>query len=116
MINYKKATEIGLRQKELVVAKRLEKSREALRKLVHTRCTTIFIGALDSIEQQFGHKWGLDKNLVDLTENEKAWLCLWKEMRKEILDKGNNQKKLLLAELDFFDIILKNNYVECYDE
>lgn len=112
MINYKKATEIGLRQKQLAVAKRLEKSREALRRLVHTRCTTIFIGALDSIEQQLGHKWGFDKPLNELSENEKAWLQLWKSLRKEILDKGNNQKKLLISELDFFDVLLKNNHVE----
>jgi hypothetical protein len=85
-----------------------DRLRRGLNRLVQKRCTTIFIGALDSIEQKFGRLlWGIDKDLRDLTERERVFLELWKSLRKEILDKGNNQTKSLLKELELFELSMK---------
>lgn len=82
-------------------------AKEGLEKLIKKRCTTIFIGALDSIEQKFGYQWGFDKSLSDLSEKEKLFLQLWKDLRKEILDKSNVQTKMLVEDLKYFDINMK---------
>lgn len=84
-----------------------ERLRRGLERIVKKRCTTIFIGTLDSIEQKFGYLWGLDKNLRDLTEREKLFLQLWKDLRKEILDKGNMQTNGLMKDLEIFDLKLR---------
>lgn len=84
-----------------------ERLRRGLERIVRKRCTTIFIGALDSIEQKMGYLWGLDKNLRDLTEREKLFLQLWKDLRKEILDKGNLQTNTLLKDLEIFELKLR---------
>lgn len=81
--------------------------KDGLEKLIKRRCTTIFIGALDSIEQKFGYQWGYDRSQNDLTEKEKLFFQLWKDLRKEILDKSNHQVKLLLNDLDHFEINMK---------
>lgn len=88
-----------------------ERLRRGLNRLIQKRCTTIFIGTLDSIEQKFGHLWGIEKDLRDLTERERLFLEVWKNLRKEILDKGNFQTKNLLKELEVFEVGLKKyNY------
>lgn len=113
---YKRAIEIDRMNKLDAEQKHEEKSVLAMRRLIKKRCTTIFIGALDSIEQKLGYQWGSDKSLNDLTDKERLFLQLWKELRKEILDKSNNQTKMLLHELENFDIKLKTFYYGDDDE
>lgn len=83
-----------------------------LERLIKKRCTTIFIGILDSIEQKIGYLWGFGKNLQDLSDRERLFYQLWKELRKEILDKGNNQTNLLVSELQYFDINMRRYVYE----
>lgn len=82
-------------------------AKKGLERLIRKRCTTIFIGVLDSIEQKFGYQWGFDRSQGDLTEKEKLFFQLWKDLRKEILDKSNNQTKMLVEDLEYFDVKLK---------
>lgn len=89
-----------------------EKSLSAMKNIARKRCTTIFIGALDSIEQKFGYQWGVDKNTDELTEKEVLFRQLWQVLRKEILDKSNHQLKEFIRELDNFEVELKKNFIE----
>ena len=72
--------------------------RERERENVERRFRTCFIGALDSIEHHLGYLWGDDVDEADLTSQERRFLKIWKELRMEILDKGNNQLRQLLRE------------------
>lgn len=105
---YDKAMDLNKRYKENSEKVFKEKSLHGLQKLAKKRCTTIFIGSLDSIEQKIGYLWGNGKQFEQLTEREKLFLQLWKDLRKEILDKGNTQIKILLNELANFEVVLKN--------
>jgi hypothetical protein len=109
---YEKARAIAQQERREAEENATLKSREALDKIVSRRCTTIFIGCLDSIEQKLGHLWGMDKRLRDLNREERLFLEIWKSLRKEILDKGNVQKKALLEDTDCFEVTLLPNYYE----
>lgn len=84
----------------------LRKSHNALKNLIKRRLTTTFIGGLDSIEQRLGYLWGQHKPFDELNDREKVFYQLWKQLRKEILDKGNLQTKLALREVDLFEVEL----------
>lgn len=85
---------------------RKENSRNKLKALTKKRIQTTMIGALASIEKFFGHLWGQNKDEKDLSPQEKELDDLYEELRKEILDKGNNQIRLLNGELDNYDVEL----------
>lgn len=67
-----------------------------LDKYAETRIRSAFIFALEEIEEEFGDLWGIDKaeNEV-LTEDEKMWLEKYLLVRKNILDYGNGQIRML---------------------
>ncbi len=64
---------------------------------------TTMIGALASVEEKFGNIWGFKKN-GQLTEDEQYFSDLYQELRKEILDKGNNQVKKAKSLLDLYEV------------
>ena len=66
-----------------------------LDKYAETRIRSAFIFALEEIEEEFGDLWGIDKEDKDLTENEKIWLEKYLLVRKNILDYGNGQIRML---------------------
>lgn len=72
----------------------MDKNRE-LRELIEKRVRTVFIGAISSVEESsFG----------GLRQQSPEWDRVFKELRKEILDKGNEQLRLLLEELGDFNV------------
>lgn len=68
---------------------------EELRNLVTKRIKTVFIGAISSIEESAYGK---------LKDESPEWKRVFMELRKEILDKGNDQLNLLLEELGGFSV------------
>lgn len=66
-----------------------------LDKYAETRIRSAFIFALEEIEEEFGDLWGIDKEDKDLTEDEKIWLEKYLLVRKNILDYGNGQIRML---------------------
>jgi len=66
-----------------------------LDKYAETRIRSAFIFALEEIEEEFGDLWGIDKEDKDLTEDEKVWLEKYLLVRKNILDYGNGQIRML---------------------
>lgn len=79
-----------------------EESKRRLKTNAEKKMKTTFIGAIDSIEKKFGHLWGRGK--TQLSPSERNWAELWEELRKEILDKGNNQLRNLKNEIDEYEV------------
>lgn len=67
---------------------------EELKKLIEKRVRTVFIGAISSIEESpFGK-----------LKSEPEWDRAWKELRNQILNKGNDQLRLLLEEIEEYNV------------
>lgn len=79
-----------------------KKSKERLEKIATKKVTTTMIGALSSFEEEFGHLWGQGK--TSLSANEELMRNIWNEVRKKILDTGNNQIKNLKEEFSQYTI------------
>lgn len=95
---YKKANNF---EKESV-----DNQQDILRVLIEKKIRTTMIGAIDSIEKYFGYLFGHRSGDL-LTEEEEEMLKVFQDLRKEILDKGNNQIRLLNEELSKFEISRK---------
>ena len=79
-----------------------ERSKERLREIVKSKCETILIGALSSFETSFGELWAHGSK--NKTEVQKQFLRIWRECRKDILDKGNGKIRDLEKELEEYSI------------
>lgn len=82
--------------------KQKEGSARRLLSNVETKIRTTFIGAISRIEEKFGHLWGLDNDTPSASQVKMR--KLWDDLRKEILDHGNNQIRALRKEFDQYDI------------
>lgn len=85
-------------------------SRNRLRNNASKKVRTTFIGAIDSFEKKFGEIWGHNKDITLLTEEQKIWREVWEEVRKEVLDKGNNQLRALCMEIDDYQVEWDKNF------
>ena len=84
-----------------------EVSKQRLRDLVQKKFTTTIIGSLDSIEKLFGHLWAKGIPPDELTEKEEKFRLLWQELREEILNKGHNQARACLHEINNYKVHLQ---------
>lgn len=90
---------------------RLEKPtelKERLKRSISTKMRTAFIGALSQFEQFFGTIWGHNKPEEILTINQLEMKKRWEQVRNNILNNGNNQLRAAEAELETYDIRVKN--------
>ena len=77
-------------------------SKERLSRILKKKIQTTMIGALSSIEENFGFLWqGDDK---DLSKDQRMMKEMYNKVRSEILDKGNNQARNIDAELAQYDV------------
>ena len=60
------------------------------------------IGALSTIEENFGFLWNNEEN--PSSEQEKLMKELYNKVRSEILDRGNNQARNIDAELSQYEV------------
>lgn len=77
-------------------------SKDRLSKILKKKIQTTMIGALSTIEENFGFLWQNDNG--SLTKEQEVLKELYKKVRSEILDKGNNQARNIDAELAQYDI------------
>jgi len=76
------------------------KSKHELLESAKQKIKTTMIGALSSLEDSFGFLWSHDcKDDSYRSDDQMRLMQIYKEARAEILDKGNEQIRLL--ELDF---------------
>lgn len=75
-------------------------SKERLKKISSKKIQTTMIGALDSIEKHLGFLWEEDEEgRCDAGLRE-----IYEIVRQEILDRGNDQIRNLITELEQYDI------------
>src|SRR5688572_6960260 len=81
-------------------------SKERLLKICSTKIRTTMIAALDTVEKKLETLW----QSTGKPSNEQLVLIqLYQEMRKEILDKGNQQIRNLEDEFDQYEIHWKRH-------
>jgi hypothetical protein len=71
---------------------------------------TIIIGSLYIFEEKFGYLWGHGIDYSELSEEEKEFREIWKDVRTKILDKGNSKARAALNELGQYNVSW-NRYV-----
>ena len=77
-------------------------SKDRLSKILNKKIQTTMIGALSTIEENFGFLW---EQMEGKTAQEQELMKdLYKKVRSEILDKGNNQARNIDAELAQYDV------------
>jgi hypothetical protein len=78
-------------------------SKDRLSKILRKKIQTTMIGALSSLEENFGFLW--DSENTNLSEEQKkGFKALYDKVRSEILDKGNNQARNIDAELAQYEV------------
>ena len=77
-------------------------SKDRLSKILKKKIQTTMIGALSTIEENFGFLWQSDSG--QLTDDQKLMKDLYQKVRSEILDKGNNQARNIDAELAQYEV------------
>lgn len=77
-------------------------SKDRLSKILKKKIQTTMIGALSTVEENFGFLWQSDDG--QLTDDQKLMKDLYQKVRSEILDKGNNQARNIDAELAQYDV------------
>lgn len=78
-------------------------SKDRLEKNIITKITTTMIGALQIIENEFSFLWEPEVNGRMSTEA-LSMLDMYKEVRRKILDNGNNQIHAIKNELKQYDV------------
>ena len=77
-------------------------SKDRLSKILKKKIQTTMIGALSSIEENFGFLWKSESG--QLTKDQEIMKDLYQKVRSEILDKGNNQARNIDAELAQYEV------------
>lgn len=89
--------------KKIRDSKYKSESKDRLSKILKKKIQTTMIGALSTVEENFGFLWnsGSDK---PLTEEQEMMKNLYNKVRSEILDRGNNQARNIDAELAQYEV------------
>lgn len=77
-------------------------SKDRLSKILKKKIQTTMIGALSTIEENFGFLWNSESG--QLTPEQHKMKELYNQVRSEILDRGNNQARNIDAELAQYDV------------
>ena len=88
-----------------------EVSRDKLFKASKKKIQTTMIGALSTIEEQFGFLWGFDISEEQRTPEQKKIHEIYEEARAQILDRGNTQIRILETEFVNYDITRKKHFI-----
>lgn len=88
-----------------------EVSRDKLFKMAKKKIQTTMIGALSTIEENFGFLWGLSMPEGERSEEQKKIQELYEDARAKILDRGNTQIRNLESEFINYDITRKKHLI-----
>ena len=78
-------------------------SKDRLSKILKKKIQTTMIGALSTVEENFGFLWNSGSD-QPLTEEQEIMKNLYNKVRSEILDRGNNQARNIDAELAQYEV------------
>jgi hypothetical protein len=88
-----------------------EVSKDALFKASKKKIQTTMIGALSTIEEQFGFLWGFELPEDQLTPEQKHVKSIFEDVRAKILDRGNTQIRSLESEFVNYEISRKKYFI-----
>ena len=88
-----------------------EISRDKLFKASKKKIQTTMIGALSTIEEQFGFLWGFDIPESERIPEQKKIYDIYEDTRAKILDRGNTQIRILETEFINYDITRKKHFI-----
>jgi hypothetical protein len=86
-------------------------SRDKLFKAAKKKIQTTMIGALSTIEEQFGFLWGFDIPEEERMPEQKKIHEIYEDTRAKILDRGNTQIRTLETEFINYDITRKKHFI-----
>lgn len=66
-----------------------ENSKKRLSSNMERKFRTTMIGSIAAMEDEFGHLWGQDLAVKDLSVHQREWREVWGRVRSRILDNGN---------------------------
>jgi hypothetical protein len=78
-------------------------SKDRLSKILKKKIQTTMIGALSTIEENFGFLWNNESG-QPLSKDQLALKELYNKVRSEILDRGNSQARNIDAELAQYEV------------
>ena len=104
MDDFDEMLKVSLERKRLKEEGLKDVSKNKLYQVSKKKILTTMIGALDSIEKNFGFLWSDSENM---TSQQKQMRSIYDQIRSEILDKGNTQIRNLEAEFSNYDIVFK---------
>ena len=81
-------------------------SKDRLKEEIRKNITTTMIGALASIEDKLGFLW------EERTPKSDEYYELFEQLRTEILDKGNDQIKLAIRNLDKYEVEYRKYFTQ----
>ena len=110
MDDYQNLLKTSLSLKKKRDEKYKEISRDRLYQIAKKKIKTTMIGALDSLEKNFGFLWGIGSE-GELTQQQEQLKAIFEDARSEILDRGNTQIRNLQAEISNYDISWKRHTV-----
>ena len=87
-------------------------SRDKLFKAAKKKIQTTMIGALSTIEEQFGFLWGFDIPEEERMPEQKKIHEIYEDTRAKILDRGNTQIRTLETEFINYDITRKKHFIK----
>jgi len=95
-------------QKRESEIKFLEYIKNRLKSIAKKKFTTCFIFAISEFEKVWGQElWGHGLPDEKLTDVQRANRVRWEQVRRDILDKGNNQLRGFESEIDLHNIDFK---------
>ena len=109
--DYNKFLKKSIDLKNIREERRREISKDDLFKSCKKKIQTTMIGALDTIEKQFGFLWSFEDQ-DNLNEEQKQIKNIYDEFRANILDKGNTQIRNLEAEFANYEVSRKRYYLD----
>lgn len=116
--NYiKRRSEIIAESRKQNQQKRQEMSFEQLKQASKKRFQTVFVGAIDKIEQYFGELWGSDEiDEENMTPTQLKYYHKFLELRTKIFDQGNDQFSKFIKDLSNYNVTKNPNRIEFYKE
>ena len=109
--DYKKFLKNSINLKNVREERRKEVSKDELFKSCKKKIQTTMIGALDTIEKQFGFLWSFEDQ-QDLNEEQQQLKEIYDNVRACILDKGNTQIRKLEAEFSSYEVNRKRYQID----
>jgi len=94
-------------------------SKKKLIDAISKKMRTTMVGAVAACEDYMGHLWGHGKDNSQLSVAEREWRLTWEELRAAILDKGNNQLRNAIEEINRYsfeyqkyhtDLVISKDY------